>query len=119
MRVAHGLALLLHAVQVARRHARSAPIATSTIAATHGPMAAPARAKRSSCAPEIRPALATTASGDSTKHHLQWPSEKKTPTVVARRPDATSRRVTLSIAAMWSASTPWRQPNATPTVPPP
>ena len=35
---------------------------------------------------------------------VEWPSEKKNPTLSGRLPSAISLRVVLSIAAMWSAS---------------
>ena len=41
----------------------------------------------------------------------EWPSEKKKPTPTGRWPCCMSLRVTLSIAAIWSASTAWRRPN--------
>ena len=39
-----------------------------------------------------------------------WPSEKKKPTPTGRWPSCISLRVTLSIAAIWSASTACRKP---------
>jgi hypothetical protein len=41
---------------------------------------------------------------------LAWPSEKKNPTPMGRWPVCASLRVTLSMAAIWSASTAWRRP---------
>ncbi len=41
---------------------------------------------------------------------VEWPSEKKRPTPTGRLPSCMSLRVTLSIAAMWSASKAWRRP---------
>ena len=41
---------------------------------------------------------------------VEWPSEKNKPTAIGRLPSCISLRVTLSIAAMWSASTAWRSP---------
>ena len=43
---------------------------------------------------------------------LEWPSEKKKPADSGRLPSCMSLRTTLSIAAMWSASTACRSPNA-------
>ena len=42
---------------------------------------------------------------------VEWPSEKKKPTLSGRWPSAISLRVVLSIAAMWSASKAWRSPS--------
>ena len=36
---------------------------------------------------------------------IEWPSEKNSPTATGRLPSCISLRVTLSMAAMWSAST--------------
>ncbi len=52
-------------------------------------------------------AMATEASTTT----VEWPSEKKKPTAAGRLPSCISLRVTLSIAAIWSASTAWRSPN--------
>jgi hypothetical protein len=41
---------------------------------------------------------------------VEWPREKKKPTPTGRLPSCISLRVTLSMAAMWSASTAWRRP---------
>ena len=41
---------------------------------------------------------------------VECPSEKKRPTPTGRLPSCMSLRVTLSIAAMWSASKAWRRP---------
>ena len=41
---------------------------------------------------------------------VEWPSEKNSPTATGRWPCCISLRVTLSIAAMWSASIAWRSP---------
>jgi hypothetical protein len=51
-------------------------------------------------ATEVR-AIAT----DKPKTMVEWPREKKKPTATGRLPCCISLRVTLSIAAMWSAST--------------
>ena len=42
---------------------------------------------------------------------VEWPSEKKKPTLSGRLPSAISLRVVLSMAAMWSASKAWRIPS--------
>ena len=41
---------------------------------------------------------------------VEWPRENMKPTVIGRFPSCISLRVTLSIAAIWSASTAWRRP---------
>ena len=41
---------------------------------------------------------------------VEWPSEKKNPTPIGLRPCASSLRVVLSMAAMWSASNACRRP---------
>jgi hypothetical protein len=41
----------------------------------------------------------------------EWPSEKNNPAAIGRLPSCISLRTTLSIAAMWSASTAWRSPS--------
>ena len=43
---------------------------------------------------------------------VEWPSEKKKPTATGRLFSCISFRVTLSMAAMWSASTACRRPKA-------
>ena len=47
----------------------------------------------------------------SPKTTLEWPSENQNPTDTGRCPAAVSRRVVLSIAAMWSASNACRIPS--------
>ena len=42
---------------------------------------------------------------------VEWPSEKKKPTLSGRSPRAISLRVVLSMAAMWSASNACRSPS--------
>ena len=46
-----------------------------------------------------------------TKTTVEWPSEKKKPTLSGRWPSAMNLRVVLSMAAMWSASKAWRRPS--------
>ena len=46
-----------------------------------------------------------------TENDGRMAEEKKKPTPTGRLPCCISLRVTLSIAAMWSASTAWRRPN--------
>jgi len=41
---------------------------------------------------------------------VEWPIANQKPTATGRLPSCISLRVTLSIAAMWSASTAWRRP---------
>jgi hypothetical protein len=54
------------------------------------------------------PKLRTTARRRTT---VEWPSEKKYPTLSGRSPLWMSLRVVLSMAAMWSASKAWRIPS--------
>jgi hypothetical protein len=42
---------------------------------------------------------------------VEWPSENHSPTVCPSAPRCACVRTTLSIAAIWSASTAWRRPN--------
>ena len=42
---------------------------------------------------------------------VEWPREKKNPTLSGRLPSLTSLRVVLSMAAMWSASNACRMPS--------
>jgi len=42
---------------------------------------------------------------------VEWPSEKKNPTLSGRLPSAISLRVVLSMALMWSASNACRAPS--------
>ena len=60
---------------------------------------------------ESAAAAAKATPTDSSITTAEWPSEKKKPTPTGRWPCCISLRVTLSIAAMWSASTAWRRPN--------
>ena len=53
------------------------------------------------------PKFRKTASRNTT---VEWPSEKKYPTLSGRLPSLTSFRVVLSMAAMWSASKACRIP---------
>ena len=55
-------------------------------------------------------AVAAIAS-DARMTMVEWPSENHSPTVCGRFPSCISLRTTLSMAAMWSASTAWRSPN--------
>ena len=56
-------------------------------------------------------AVAVTAMAiESPTTMVEWPSEKKSPTPTGRWPSCISLRVTLSMAAMWSASKAWRKP---------
>lgn len=43
---------------------------------------------------------------------VEWPSEKNRPTEKGRLPSCISLCVTVSIAAMWPASTAWRRPKS-------
>ena len=42
---------------------------------------------------------------------VEWPSEKKYPTLTGFLPSFISFRVVLSMAEMWSASKAWRSPS--------
>ena len=55
----------------------------------------------------------------SRKTIVEWPSEKKNPTLSGRWPSAISFRVVLSIAPMWSASKAWRRPSVYAVIPRP
>ena len=55
-------------------------------------------------------AVAATAAATS-RTTVECPMAKKKPTETGRPPSCISLRVTLSIAAIWSASTAWRRPN--------
>ena len=69
------------------------------------------------CSPSARmPKLSSTA---RTKTTLEWPREKKNPTLIGRFPSAMSFRVVLSMAAMWSASKAWRMPRVSARMPVP
>ena len=50
---------------------------------------------------------------------VEWPSEKKKPTLSGRWPSLISFRVVLSIAPMWSASNAWRMPSVYAVMPTP
>src|SRR5690242_19591136 len=50
---------------------------------------------------------------------VEWPREKKKPTLSGRLPSAMNLRVVLSIAAMWSASNAWRRPSVYAVMPMP
>ena len=54
------------------------------------------------------PKLRNTANRNTT---VEWPSEKKNPTLIGRLPSLISFRVVLSMAAMWSASKACRMPS--------
>ena len=60
------------------------------------------------CSPRER--IPKFSSSAITNTIVEWPSEKKNPTVSGRLPSWTSLRVVLSIAAMWSASKACRIP---------
>jgi hypothetical protein len=61
------------------------------------------------CESSVRmPKFSSTASTNTT---LEWPREKKNPTLSGRSPSLTSLRVVLSMAAMWSASNACRMPS--------
>ena len=60
----------------------------------------------------LSPRTPNTTSTPSANTTVEWPSEKKKPTLSGRWPSAISLRVVLSIAAMWSASNACRRPSA-------
>ena len=59
----------------------------------------------------LSPRTPATTSAPSANTIVEWPSEKKKPTLSGRWPSAISLRVVLSIAAMWSASNACRSPS--------
>ncbi len=59
------------------------------------------------------------SSTESKNTMVEWPSEKKNPTLSGRCPSLMSLRVVLSIAEMWSASNAWRIPRVRATNPRP
>ena len=59
----------------------------------------------------LRPRTPIETSRPSTKTIVEWPSEKKKPTLSGRCPSLISLRVVLSIAPMWSASNACRSPS--------
>ena len=61
--------------------------------------------------PSIMAEAAKATTTDNPTTAADWPKAKKRPTLTGRWPDCISLRVTLSIAAMWSASTACRRPN--------
>mmetsp|Transcript_50798 Transcript_50798/g.148021 ORF Transcript_50798/g.148021 Transcript_50798/m.148021 type:complete len:204 (+) Transcript_50798:495-1106(+) len=65
-----------------------------------------------SCRRDFMKSLATTTAAHMIVTTLECPSAKKRPTVAGRLPATVSLRVTLSMAAMWSASTACRKPKA-------
>ena len=67
----------------------------------------------------LSPRTPTITSAPSAKTTVEWPSEKKNPTLSGRWPSAISLRVVLSIAAMWSASNAWRRPSVYAVIPTP
>ncbi len=56
-------------------------------------------------------AVASAIAAEASTTMVEWPSEKNKPTATGRLPSCISLRVTLSMAAIWSASTAWRSPN--------
>ena len=65
----------------------------------------------SSLTAPLSPRIPTANASASTKTIVEWPSEKKKPTLSGRWPSVISLRVVLSIAPMWSASKAWRRPS--------
>ena len=59
----------------------------------------------------LRPLMPSANPTASRKTTVEWPSEKKKPTLSGRWPSLISLRVVLSIAPMWSASNAWRIPS--------
>ena len=89
------------------------PITNRNVPETIGPISpvAVCSAEPSSSTAPLSPRTPTTTSTPSAKTIVEWPSEKKKPTLSGRWPSAISLRVVLSIAAMWSASKAWRRPS--------
>mmetsp|Transcript_60148 Transcript_60148/g.173509 ORF Transcript_60148/g.173509 Transcript_60148/m.173509 type:complete len:216 (-) Transcript_60148:85-732(-) len=65
-----------------------------------------------SCVRSCTKPLVVTMSAHMIATTVECPKAKKKPTVVGRRSPTVSRRVTLSMAAIWSASTACRRPRA-------
>ncbi len=97
---------------------RHTPNSTTTLAAairnrkatdTPVPISPPTSfmASNRSCSAAVVAAM----SSDSPTTTVEWPSENHRPTDSGRWPSSISLRVTLSMAAMWSASKAWRSPN--------
>ena len=57
-----------------------------------------------------RPRIPKFNSTARAKTTVEWPREKKKPTLNGRLPSFRSLRVVLSMAEMWSASNAWRIP---------
>ena len=91
----------------------STPIRNRNDPDTLGPMTPGGRVQRAepslSTGP-LSPRTPTENRKASTKTIVEWPSEKKNPTLSGRWPSAISLRVVLSIAPMWSASNACRRP---------
>ncbi len=75
---------------------------------TSGPMSPVAlcRAEELLCTAPLRPRTPATTRTPSAKTIVEWPSEKKNPTLSGRWPSLMSFRVVLSIAPMCRAVTP-------------
>ena len=84
-------------------------MANRNSAETLVPMTPPTAFNDSKC--DVSAAAANATPIDISTTMAEWPSEKKKPTPTGRWPCCISLRVTLSIAAIWSASTAWRRPN--------
>ena len=87
----------------------AAAIASRKMADTRVPTTPPIPLMASSL-PCIAEAVAAMAR-DAKTTMVECPSENHRPTIRGRWPSCISLRTTLSIAAMWSASTAWRIPN--------
>lgn len=92
-----------------RTHALPMLSATRNTALTAVPIMLPTREKPSKRLRRAPLVAATTMQVMMTT--VLWPREKNVPTDAGRWPDAISRRVVRSMAAMWSASRPWRRPS--------
>ena len=75
---------------------------------TEVPITPPMAWKSSSSSLKVAAVAATAMVASTTT--VEWPSEKNRPAATGRLPSCMSLRVTLSMAAMWSASTAWRSP---------
>ena len=83
-------------------------IASKNRADTAVPMTLPVSCSQLICVLKAVAVAAIAAEASTTID--EWPSENHAPTAKGRRPCCIILRVTLSIAAIWSASTAWRRP---------
>ena len=83
-------------------------ISNKNSADTAVPITLPVSCSQLICWPKAVAVAAIAAEASTTID--EWPNENQAPTAKGRRPCCIILRVTLSIAAIWSASTAWRNP---------